>query len=299
MNHEHEPDVVATVMLESWMGPEFSKIHVLLCHWLVLYMKTLLHFSWNPIWIVLKSMHEHIVCCCLVALWTLTMPYQLCVVGTAITMTSMLITWNYARVYLVTNWYYLSQYHVDCMLIKFCLDMDEHIDAMLNLAAVLKHECCYVLLLGLLLNDNDDWMLCWLCVLVLLCITCLHWRALSLPCCFLGAVYGFVELMMSLNAVAMRNPNAAVVETLVLSINHDFMYALVWLMLLFVIMWCYYTVFGLLLNSTYHCYALSCCCWMMLVAVICCINIMCVLSCGVHVAVWVLLVNEHECIDLL
>ena len=142
MNHEHEPDVVATVMLESWMGPEFSKIHVLLCHWLVLHMKTLLHFSWNPIWIVLKSMHEHIVCCCLVALWTLTMPYQLCVVGTAITMTSMLITWNYARVYLVANWYYLSQYHVDCMLIKFCLDMDEHIDAMLNLAAVLKHECC-------------------------------------------------------------------------------------------------------------------------------------------------------------
>lgn len=65
LNHEHEPDVVATVMLESWVGPEFSKIHVLLCHWLVLHMKTLLHFSWNPIWIVLKSMHEHIVCCCL------------------------------------------------------------------------------------------------------------------------------------------------------------------------------------------------------------------------------------------
>ena len=97
-----------------------------------------------------------------------------------------------------------------------------------------------------------------MCVLVLLCITCLHWRALLLPCCFLGAVYGFVELMMSLNAVAMWNPNAAVVETLVLSINHDFMYALVWLMLLLVIMWliswlCYYIVFGLLLNLTYHC----------------------------------------------
>ena len=45
----------------------------------------------------------HIVCCCLVALWTLPRPCQLCVVGTAITMTSILITWSYARVYLVAN----------------------------------------------------------------------------------------------------------------------------------------------------------------------------------------------------
>ena len=114
-----------------------------------------------------------------------------------------------------------------------------------------------------------------MCVLVLLCITCLHWRALLLPCCFLGVVYGFVELMMSLNAVALWNPNAAVVETLVLSINHDFMYALVWLMLLLVIMWliswlCYYTVFGLLSNLTYHCYALPCCCYVGSVMYCCC-----------------------------
>ena len=37
---------------------------------------------------------------------------------------------------LVAGWYYLNQYHVDCVMIKFCLDVDEHKMPCWNLTAV-------------------------------------------------------------------------------------------------------------------------------------------------------------------